>query len=79
MSKQIIISRVQNGYILNFVEKVEEDLTIEQHIVFEEIDDDGLEAARNMLLYVKDYLGVLYNKHSNRNLVVDIEEKEEES
>ena len=81
MNWDIKITRTANGYVVEFgTEFVDDKGPIAQQAVFE---DEGeweckcpgtscLVSARNMLLFVKEQLGVLRSKHNNKNLEIEI-------
>ncbi len=76
MDWSIEIKKAENGYVAKWWEEMEDDDKWEEHTrIFEEIDSDELDAAKAMLIFVKEYFGIYGSKHDKRRLVVSIEEK----
>jgi hypothetical protein len=72
ISMKLIIESSQNGYILTG--KFNDNDLISK-VVIEEKDgeDSELEAMQDLLYAIKEYFGVYYSKHNEKNLVVEIE------
>jgi len=73
---KLVIEASQNGYILagKF-----NDSDLISKIVIEEKDtnDSELIAMQDLLFAIKEYFGVYYSKHNAKNLVIEIEDKNE--
>ena len=74
------IDKIVNGYIVEFWEG-DDDYPIKQQVVFEEQDTEKgeIECMKDLLLYIKEYFGVYYQKHSKHNLAIMIEGLEDET
>lgn len=76
MSKwDLHIRRVANGYILKGYPEGSE--TIEERLIEEPSGADGeLKAMETLLWEVKEYFGIFFSKHAERNLIIRVEDKE---
>ena len=79
----IKISRVENGYVLEWEEEGESDEDKKDYIinhskVIEDPDDDTelseLTAMKDLLWEISRYFGVNYSKHNKQNINIEIEE-----
>lgn len=77
MNFELHITKAKNGYYMMWQEEVEREVINHQE-VFEEKDgeDEEIECMRRLLLRIKEYFGVYYSKHNQKNLVVEIEGEE---
>jgi len=73
---QITIKKVENGYICEYPEQLDDDTEVIKMQVFEEEDTENgeLEATKNMLCFVKEHFGISYSKHDKVNLDIKLEE-----
>jgi len=73
---QITIKKVENGYICEYPEQLDDDTEVIKMQVFEEEDKENgeLEATKNMLWFVKEHFGINYSKHNKVNLDIKLEE-----
>jgi hypothetical protein len=77
----ISIKRVENGFIVEWQEKEDDDCFVSRKFIFEdknstENDDGEIEALQEALLEVKEQLGYFNSKHKKKNLIIKIEEQE---
>lgn len=73
----IKVIKAENGFIVEFNEQMDDDSYRVVKEVFEDTDEDEfseLYALERVLRYIQEYFGLGFNKHSKKNLVVDIEE-----
>ena len=77
MKFQLLITKADNGFILEWQDEGEGDSVIDHEEVFEEKESE-LECMQYMLLRVKEYFGVYYSKHNKENLVIEIVKRKEE-
>jgi len=74
----IKIEDVQNGWILSYEGTwADTDEPREIKEVFSYNDDNKLEALRDLLLRVNEEIGVVYSKHNERNLIIEIKDNKD--
>ena len=81
MKWDLLITKVQNGYIVSWQEDVDEGVTRNQHAVFEEPETrtGELEVMKNLLWFVMEHFGVMYSKHNAQNLNIEIQDNTQEN
>ena len=69
---KLIIESTQNGYILTGKFNDNDFIT---KVVIEEKDEENsdLIVMQNLLYMIKEYFGVYYSKHNEKNLTIEIE------
>lgn len=80
MDWQITISKVDNGYILEWEDEAEiaeqgEQVTFIKHkVLIEEQDTEfgEIESMQKVLIKIRDYFDVNYSKHNQKNIEVEI-------
>lgn len=76
----IFIAKVQNGYIISFNDEDDQEKSYMKTEVFEETDElDELEVMKSLFYWIKEHFGVYYNKHGDRNLIIQIENIKDEA
>jgi len=80
MTWQVKITRADNGYVMEWEEESEseEGKLIKHQLVISEEDgeDNELKSMKQLLIEIKGFFGVNYSKHNKKNLVINIEEKD---
>ena len=70
---KVIIEATQNGYILTG--KFDNSELVSKVVIAEkDVLDSELVAMQELLYNIKEYFGVYYSKHNNKNLTIEIED-----
>ena len=69
------IEKVVNGYIVRHLAEREDGTKYLQTVVFQGPETEGgeNESMKNLLYYIKEFFGVYYDKHNEKNLIIGIE------
>ncbi len=78
MDWSIEIKRAENGFVVKWYEELEDDRWDEKNQIFEELDSDGLDAAKALLHFVMEHFDIHGSKHDVRRLEVEIVNQKEE-
>lgn len=77
----IQITRCDNGYMckyLRLLDSEDEPTYRKERVVFEEIDNE-LNTLTRLLHYILEYFGHPYNKHSDKNIRIIIEDTNDDT
>ena len=78
MDWSVEIKRAENGFVVKWWEELEDDKWDEKNQVFEELDSDGLDAAKALLHFVMEHFDIRGSKYDARKLEVEIVEQGKE-
>lgn len=69
------ITKGDNGYRVNWLEEIEDEILVRE-MVFEIPDTENgeMEAMKSLLWFIKEHFGVIFSKHNNQNLVIEIQD-----
>jgi hypothetical protein len=78
---KVLVKKADNGFLLEWISDADdgESKVLHQKVIEEKNTEDGeLEAMKDLLWEVKEYFGVYYSKHNNKNLNIEIEENKQD-
>lgn len=73
MNFDIKITEVDNGYILEWQDEIDEKEIIVHKEVYSS-NECELECMKKVLIRIKEYFGMFYSKHENKNLIIEVKE-----
>ena len=77
---ELEIRAADNGYSVSHWEESEDLETVKHTYVVEDScdsRDSELDAMKKLLLYVKEFFGVIFSDHNEKNIVIEIRKNED--
>jgi hypothetical protein len=71
----IQITQINNGYILEWEEELDEGFAQGLHVIEEH--DTELKAMQELLWFIQEFFGVFHSKHNKENLYIEIRKKDD--